>query len=140
MVDNHADSTAPKRRKTWQRDAVREALAGAEGFVSAQELHRILEQQNRRIGLATVYRALTSLAEDGEADSLRTADGERYRSCDTESHHHHLICRVCTATVEIEAPEVEAWLNSLARKYGYRDLTHDFEAFGVCPDCAKGAE
>lgn len=136
MTEN-ASEGSPKRRKTWQRDAVRDALAATDEFVSAQELHRILEDRGQRIGLATVYRALASLAEDGEADSLHTADGERYRRCATETHHHHLICRVCTATVEIEAPQVEAWQQTLATTYGYSELSHDLEVFGVCPNCAN---
>lgn len=135
MVTNFA-SEAPKRRKTWQQDAVRQALAGSDEFVSAQELHRILEEQGTRIGLATVYRALGTLAEAGEADSIHAADGERYRACATDTHHHHLICRVCTATVEIEAPQVEAWEKTLAATYGYRDLSHSLEVFGLCPKCA----
>lgn len=136
MVTNFT-SEAPKRRKTWQQDAVRDALAGSDEFVSAQELHRMLEAQGTRIGLATVYRALGTLAEAGEADSIHAADGERYRACETDAHHHHLICRQCTATVEIEAPQVEVWEQTLAATYGYRDLSHSLEVFGLCPKCAQ---
>ena len=46
------------QRNTWQRERVREALADARGFVSAQTLHASLRDDNTGIGLATVYRAL----------------------------------------------------------------------------------
>jgi Fe2+ or Zn2+ uptake regulation protein len=50
------------QRNTWQRERVREALADARGFVSAQSLHATLRDENTGIGLATVYRALAGLA------------------------------------------------------------------------------
>ncbi|MFD2675035.1 Fur family transcriptional regulator [Gulosibacter bifidus] len=132
---NEIPSAGPQRRKTWQRDAVREALAETAEFVSAQELHRILEDRGQRMGLATVYRALGSLHESGEADSLHTADGERYRSCESEAHHHHLVCRNCKATVEIETPDVEVWSRQLVEAHGYTQPSHHLEVFGLCPKC-----
>ena len=71
-------------------------------FRSAQELHAQPARARRPVGLATVYRDLQAMAEDGEIDVLRTDDGEAvYRRCCT-GHHHHLVCRVCGRTVEVE--------------------------------------
>ena len=81
------------KRHTWQRDAVRTALGTRENFVSAQELHATLREQGTSIGLATVYRALSDLAVEGEADSLQQEGESLYRACTTDAHHHHLICR-----------------------------------------------
>ncbi|MBN9189406.1 MAG: transcriptional repressor, partial [Microbacterium sp.] len=70
------------QRNTWQRERVREALAGAPGFISAQNLHATLRDDNTGIGLATVYRALAGMAAHGEADSVQSPEGESlYRSC-----------------------------------------------------------
>ena len=61
------------------------------------------------MGLATVYRTLSALADAGEVDMLRNEDGEAiWRSC-SDTHHHHLVCRTCGATVEVEGPAVERW-------------------------------
>ena len=62
-------------RQTRQKDAIRDALNGCDEFISAQELHRKLEDRGEHIGLATVYRQLNALAEAGRADtsSVRTA-------------------------------------------------------------------
>ena len=62
------------QRNTWQRERVREALADARGFVSAQTLHASLRDDNTGIGLATVYRALAGLAAAGDADSLQSPE------------------------------------------------------------------
>jgi len=50
-------------------------------------------------------------------------------------HHHHLACRVCGATVEVDAPDLELWANEIAAKHGYRDLRHVLELNGICPTC-----
>ena len=128
------------RRNTWQRDAVRGALDAAPGFLSAQTLHARLREQGSTIGLATVYRALTQLADEGDADSLQSPEGESlYRACTTTEHHHHLICRVCGRTVEIEADAVESWAQQVARENGFTQAQHVVDVFGRCAECTAAA-
>ena len=129
------------QRNTWQRERVRDALADARGFVSAQSLHASLREDNTGIGLATVYRTLSGLAAAGEADSLQSPDGEAlYRACVSPGHHHHLICRSCGLTVEIEASEVEAWARRTAAQHGFTAAEHVVDIFGLCAACAKAPE
>lgn len=126
----------PVRRKTWQKQAVREALSSSGRFMSAQSLHAAIERSGTKIGLATVYRALSALAEQGEADSLHSGEEVLYRLCEMDGHHHHLICRMCGRAEEIQAEPVEAWANEVARKNGFIEPHHVVDVFGVCPDCA----
>lgn len=129
-------SVQPVRRNTWQREAVRAALGEAEGFVSAQQLHQTLLDAGSKIGLATVYRGLASLAQEGEADSLQSPDGENlFRSCESAEHHHHLICRNCGETRELEARIVESWVQQVSGEYGFTDVHHTIDLFGLCPNC-----
>ena len=117
---------------------MRHALSEVVGFVSAQQLHTVLKNHGSTIGLATVYRALTDLAAAGEADSLQSKDSEvLYRAC-TTSHHHHLICRDCGKTVEIEANSVEKWADEVARTHGFIQPSHSIDIFGICPACHPG--
>ena len=128
------------KRATWQREAVRSALAERADFVSAQALHQLLARGEQPIGLATVYRALADLAESGEADSLQSPAGEAlYRACESSGHHHHLICRECGRTVEIAADEVEDWAKRVAAEHGFRDAAHVVDVFGRCGECAERA-
>lgn len=122
------------RRNTWQREAVREALGTSEGFVSAQALHAHLRDTG--IGLATVYRALADLAADGSADSLQQEGESLYRACTPGTHHHHLICRICGTTVEIEADEVETWAQHVAATHGFTEAQHVVDVFGRCAACS----
>ncbi|MET1044516.1 MAG: transcriptional repressor [Microbacteriaceae bacterium] len=124
------------KRNTWQREAVREALESSEGFVSAQALHSRMRDTESPIGLATVYRALASLASAGEADSLQQDGESLYRAC-TTSHHHHLICRNCGLTIEIEADAVEAWARTVAAEHGFTQPSHVVDVFGLCGACSR---
>ena len=122
-------------RPTKQRKAVAEALASFSDFRSAQEIHEILADRGEQVGLATVYRTLQRLADAGDVDVLRTEDGSAiYRRC-SDTHHHHLVCRECGATVEVEGPAVEQWTRQIAEQHGYAEVSHTLEIFGTCPAC-----
>ena len=122
-------------RPTRQRRAVAGVMEAFDDFRSAQEIHALLTQRGEQVGLSTVYRTLQNLADAGTIDSLRTESGESiYRRCST-SHHHHLVCRACGATVEVEGPAVEKWTRSVAAAHGYSDVSHTLEIFGTCADC-----
>lgn len=130
-----AERTGESLRPTKQRLAVASALASTDGFQSAQEIHDLLGRRGEPVGLATVYRTLQRLAEAGEVDMMRTEDGEAiYRRC-SDSHHHHLVCRSCGRTVEVEGPAVERWTDAMAAEHGFADVSHTLEIFGTCRDC-----
>jgi Fur family transcriptional regulator, ferric uptake regulator len=125
----------PQRRETRQRAAVSAALDDVDSFVSAQDLHARLRTAGDTVGLATVYRTLQQLAEDGEVDVLRTADAESmYRRC-SSGHHHHLVCRYCRRTVEVDSAAVERWARRIGEDNGFVDVGHVVEVFGTCAAC-----
>ncbi len=127
------------RRDTRQRRALREHLAESESFLSAQQLYDDLRAGGDKIGLATVYRTLQAMAEAGEVDAVRTDDGEtRYRKCGPR-HHHHLVCRSCGLTVELDGPSVERWATKAAADHGFTEVKHVVELFGLCADCSRPA-
>ena len=105
-------------RSTKQRSAISALLDDTDEFRSAQEVHASLVAGGDKIGLATVYRTLQAMVDEDALDSLRTDDGEIvYRRCST-GHHHHLVCRGCGRTVEIEGPGVERWATKVAEAEG----------------------
>jgi Fur family ferric uptake transcriptional regulator len=84
-----------------------------------------------------VYRHLQALADAGHIDVLRTDGGEAvYRRCPTDEHHHHLVCRSCGRSVEVEGPEVETWASAVAELHGFTAVSHTVEVFGTCATCA----
>jgi Fur family ferric uptake transcriptional regulator len=128
-------SPKPAVRSTRQRSAVSALLREVAGFHSAQELHAMLRDRGESIGLTTVYRTLQALADAEEIDVMRPPGGDHlYRRC-SDTHHHHLVCRSCGATVEVEGPAVEHWTNKVAAEHGYADVSHTLEIFGTCAAC-----
>jgi Fur family ferric uptake transcriptional regulator len=127
-------------RNTAQRREVIGVLSRVQGFVSAQELHSLILRDGGRIALATVYAQLKRLAAAGEVDVVMTDRGESlFRRCVVDAHHHHLACRRCGATVEVDAPFLEQWSSEIAERHGYRDLRHVLELNGICPACQSAS-
>jgi Fur family ferric uptake transcriptional regulator len=131
-----SEQPAPVRRPTRQRVAVAAVLDAMEQFRSAQEIHAELARRGNPVGLSTVYRTLSAMADDGQVDTLLREDGEAlYRRCSGTAHHHHLVCRSCGATVEVDGPAVERWADRVAADHGFDDVTHTLEIFGRCARC-----
>ena len=106
------------------------------GFCSAQQIHAELRERGEQVGLTTVYRHLQALSESGRIDAIRDSTGEiLYRRCQTDTHHHHLTCRNCGRSVEVEGRAVERWAEQVGKQAGFTNVGHTVELFGLCPEC-----
>ena len=128
---------ATRVRGTKQAQALAAALASMPGFCSAQDIHAELRRRGEHVGLTTVYRHLQALSEQGSIDTIRDNSGETlYRQCGMTAHHHHLTCRNCGRSVEVEGRAVEQWADRVAAEAGFTAVGHTVELFGLCPDCS----
>ncbi|WP_246281595.1 Fur family transcriptional regulator [Fodinicola acaciae] len=136
MADNM--TSAVPGRATRQRRAVAALLSETDEFRSAQDLHRLLSERGEAVGLTTVYRTLQSMADAGDIDVMRPPGGEHlYRRCgQNQHHHHHLVCRNCGKAVEVDGPPAERWVDKVAEEHGFTQLSHTFDIFGLCGECA----
>ena len=121
-------------RPTRQRRTVLEALRDRDDVITAQELHRQLHDAGEPIGLTTVYRTLTALAEASLLDVFSREGEQAFRHCGA-AHHHHLICETCNRVEEITADEVEAWVRSVSTRHAFHVTGHRADIFGICVDC-----
>lgn len=129
--------TEPRRRNTRQRAAILQVLENTDDFVSAQDVHQRLRDSGGRAGLATVYRTLGMMTAEEAVDVLRKEDGELlFRLCESQAHHHHLVCRLCGFAVEVRGPAVERWTARVAEESGFTDVSHTLDLFGLCSRCA----
>jgi Fur family ferric uptake transcriptional regulator len=113
-----------------------QVLAEFPEFRSAQDIHGELRRRGERIGLATVYRHLQALRQDGTVDAIQDHNGETlYRRCGSSGHHHHVTCRSCGTSIEVESPAIERWAERVAAEAGFTDIDHTVEIFGTCPAC-----
>lgn len=110
-----------------------EALERSPRALTAQELHGRVEG----VGLATVYRNLQRLAEEGAADTLRRESGELAFLLCGGGHHHHLTCRSCGRVEQVRECGLDDWAASVAREHGFSDVEHRAELLGVCSRCRR---
>ena len=122
-------------RSTRQRATVLAELPGEPDDVTAQQLHERLRARGERLGLATVYRTLGLLAEEGVVDVLSHRPGELcYRRC-AQGHHHHLVCSRCHRVVELGDCELDPWLERVSSEHGFVATGHRLEVAGLCAAC-----
>ena len=123
-------------RPTRQRTTVLDALHDRPDAITAQELHAELRAAGEPVGLTTVYRTLSALAEAGFLDEFPRDGEQAFRLC-SDAHHHHLICEACNGVEEITAEEVERWVDAVASRRGFRVSGHRADIFGVCAACSE---
>ena len=123
-------------RETKQRTEIL-AVLGKGDALAAQDLHERLRARGSHVGLATVYRTLRRLADDGAVDVLHDDPSQaRFRLCSTE-HHHHLVCEGCGRVEEIPECDVDDWAAKVARAHGFRVRSHSAEIRGLCRRCGR---
>jgi Fur family ferric uptake transcriptional regulator len=122
------------QRRTRQRDAVTAVLEKAEGPLTAPEILERAQGQVGELGIATVYRAVRALTNQGILATV-SLPGEplRFELADLK-HHHHFQCRACSAVYDIEGclPGLQALLPS-----GFRLEGHDILLTGLCKECVN---
>ena len=126
------------RKITGPRAAILEILHQHRHPLTNKEI--FAELPKGECDLATIYRAMQMLEKLGMVKRFDFGDGvARFELVDEgdDGHHHHLICTQCAQVVEIGEcfpAEIE---HRIARRNGFRAVTHRLEFFGVCPDCQK---
>ena len=120
------------------RDEVLDLLAGQDCCLSAQAIHDRLRDEERAVGLASVYRAVDVLARLGLVRRVDVDGTACFEPADPSGeHHHHAICERCGKRDAFEDPELERLIDGLGRRLGYDVGAHDIVLRGRCPDCAR---
>jgi Fur family transcriptional regulator, ferric uptake regulator len=130
--------TAAGQRLTAQRVIVADALLRSKRTVTAQELYERLRRRHPLLGRATVFRTLDLLVDAGLAQRFeRAGHACAYVACEP-THHHHLVCRACGASTDIDDEEVTVLVEAVRARHGFV-LDHDALDFhGVCGRCEPG--
>lgn len=97
-----------------------------------------LRQQQRRMGLATVYRALDALKLEGAVQVRTLSSGESLYSLPQEDRHH-LTCLQCGESIAIDECPVHELEHQLRQTHQFKIFYHTLEFFGLCPGCQANA-
>ena len=121
-------------RNTRQRSAIRDAIAQAERPLLPQEVLEHAQRDAPGLGIATVYRNLKALIDEGELKAVHLpGENPRYELAG-HRHHHHFQCTRCQRVFDVHACPGD--LSRLAPR-GFTVEDHDLTLYGVCSDCAQ---
>ena len=120
------------KRNTSQREAIREVMVRAARPLSTGEIFDLARARIARLGIATVYRTLKSLKEDGAIREVGLPGQPSRWELANKDHHHHFLCRKCDKLFEIEGCLAD--LGTLLPP-GYFMEEHSILLEGKCRDC-----
>jgi Fur family ferric uptake transcriptional regulator len=125
-------------RRGGARRAVVELLGRQNCCMSAHEIHDRLRRARRPVGIASVYRALETLAELRLVKRVDAGDGvARFEPARPDGdHHHHLVCRDCGKVEAFSDDRLERAIDRVAGGLGYSVHEHEVVLTGACADCA----
>ena len=123
-------------KATVPRLKILEILQAREGeHLSAEDIYKILLENQLDVGLATVYRVLTQFEAAGLVARHRFEGGHAVFELDQGEHHDHLVCTRCGRVEEFLDPVIEERQGKIAQEAGFQITHHQLYIFGLCPDC-----
>ena len=124
-------------RRGGARRAVVELLGRQNCCMSAHEIHDRLRRARRPVGIASVYRALETLADLRLVKRVDAGDGvARFEPARPDGdHHHHLVCRDCGKVEAFSDERLERAIDKVAGGLGYSVDEHEVVLTGACSDC-----
>lgn len=114
-----------------------ESEEGGKRHLSAEEVYKLLLNENSDIGLATVYRVLTQFENAGILMRHHFDEGRATYELQEGRHHDHVVCVRCGKVEEFVDPEIERAQRQMAARKGYELTDHSLVLYGVCSDCRR---
>lgn len=119
-------------RNTRQRRALRDVFDENDRPLSPSELLGLANAKAQGLGIATVYRTIKSLQEDGIISQVDLpGEPPRYESAG-KPPHHHFQCKTCNKVFDVAGQLTSA--NELAPE-GFSVSSHLLMLYGVCSGC-----
>lgn len=121
-------------RNTQQRQAILKVFEKTARPLSIQEVHDLAKRRCRGIGIATVYRNLKALVEDGTLLSVDMPGGVVLYEIPRSGHHHHFSCLNCQKVFDVDACGLN--FKKLIPP-GFQLQQHEILLSGFCNLCAS---
>ncbi len=110
-------------------------LSNASSPLSPLEIYQNLLRKKRKIGLTSIYRSLDLFESLGMVFKIVNGSSVRYKLCESENHHHHIICKACGDVVELNFCEISDWSKKVMESTGYQVVDHQLSFYGFCKAC-----
>ena len=119
---------------TAHRLAVLRAVAGRP-HCTADDIAKQIRTEIGAISRQAVYDALGILAEKGIIRRIQPARSPALYEDRVGDNHHHLICRACGKTVDVDCSVGDAPCLTPADTSGYQIDEAEVIFWGTCPEC-----
>lgn len=124
-------------RLTSHRLALLRLLAVSEGHPNAAQLYKKLRVQFPTVSLATIYKTLVLLKEEGEVLEIDLHNDSHFDGNKPYSHPH-LICNRCGQINDgDEVLFLTAANQEIKEKYAFQVVQSQLVFYGVCRECQK---
>ena len=126
-------------RMTSQRHAILHILKVSGGHLSPSQIFDLAHASVPSMTETTVYRTLEFLADNDIVHPTHNDGG--HLTYELAGHdHHHIVCRICGAQVDLEPASLHDAISQLELQTGYQIDAGHLTFFGVCPDCQAGRQ
>ena len=122
-------------RITPQREMIIEALAHSPHHVTAEEIYAQVQERTRAVNIATVYRTLDLLVEEGLASRAGLHDGRVVYAAANHGPHLHLVCRACGCAMDADQELLASLEGQLKEQYGFAANLQHLTIGGLCGSC-----
>jgi Fur family transcriptional regulator, stress-responsive regulator len=129
-------------RATRPRLAVLEVLQDARAAQEHLAVAEVVTRARRRLGALSTqaaYDCLEALAEAGLARRIEPAGHPSRYEARVGDNHHHLVCRACGHTVDVDCAVGATPCLTPSTTAGFVVDEAEVVFWGTCPACAAGA-
>jgi Fur family ferric uptake transcriptional regulator len=116
-------------KMTGQRRVIARVLSEATDHPDVEELYRRARAQDERISIATVYRTVRLLEENGILERRDFGGGRARYEATEHGQHHHLIDVESGKVIEFADAEHERLIAAIADRLGFELVSHRLELF-----------
>jgi Fur family transcriptional regulator, stress-responsive regulator len=138
LPHNPADPRTVLRQHGLQVTAQRLAVLRAvteHPHAAADDLHVAVTAELGAISKQAVYDALAALTEKGLVRRIQPAGSPARYETRAGDNHHHLICRVCGRTVDVDCAVGDTPCLTAADDSGFDIDEAEVVYWGRCPEC-----
>jgi Fur family ferric uptake transcriptional regulator len=111
--------------------------SGRQRHMTAEDVFKVLLEEQSDIGLATVYRVLTQFEQAGILIRSNFESGKAVYELNEGQHHDHLVCLDCGRVEEFFDAEIERRQQAIAQERGFTLQEHALALYAHCTrsDC-----
>ena len=118
-------------KMTEQRKIVASVIEESSDHPDVEEVYVRASKKDPKISIATVYRTVKLLEENGIIEKHDFGEGKARYEPSTDEHHDHLIDIKSGKVIEFVNHEIEKIQEEIAKSLGYKLVDHRLELYCV---------